>query len=106
MLKRVSCFVAVSALLSGPAFACDWPTESVDDIPRGATATQQEMDAARKRVAAYVKALEDYAACMDGRPGGSRDRDRAIEEAQRVAERMNREIRQFNRSMQLRQAST
>jgi len=106
MLKRVSCLVAVSAALSGPAFACDYPDSSVGEIPRGATATQQEMDAARKRVAAYVKALEDYAACMEGRPGGSRDRDRAIEEAQRVAERMNREIRQFNRSLQLRQAST
>jgi len=106
MLKRVSCLVAVSALLGGPALACDYPEGNIDDIPRGSTATQQEMDAARKRVAAYVKALEEYAACVDARPGGARDRDRAIEEAQRVADRMNREIRQFNRSMQLRQAST
>jgi len=106
MLKRVSCIVAVSAALCAPAFACDYPENDIGEIPRGATATQQEIDAARKRVAAYVKALEEYAACMDGRPGGTRDRDRAIEEAQRVAERMNREIRQFNRSLQLRQAST
>ncbi|HEX6993053.1 MAG TPA: hypothetical protein VF339_02800 [Gammaproteobacteria bacterium] len=106
MLKRLSCLVAVSAVLGGPAFACDYPAGDIGELPRGATATQQEIDAARQRVAAYVRQLEEYAACMDGRPGGSRDRDRAIEEAQRVAERMNREIRQFNRSMQLRQAST
>lgn len=106
MLKRVSCLAALSALLAGPALACDYPEGSIDDIPRGSTATQQEMDNARRVVAAYVSALEQYASCMNSRPGSTRDQERAIQEAERVAERMNREIRQFNRSMQLRQAST
>lgn len=106
MFKRVSCLAAVSALLAGPTLACEYPEGSIDDIPRGATATQQEMDEARARVAALVKALEEYAVCVDARPGGFRERDKAINEAERVAERMNREIRQYNRSAQLRQAST
>jgi hypothetical protein len=111
MMKRVSGTLALSLLLSGPVLACDYPQDSIgDNIPRGATASAQEMETAQRRVASYVKALEAYAACVDGEPAARRqamlrERNRAVEEAEAVADRINKEIRQYNRSLQLRQAS-
>ena len=111
-MKNLSHAIALCLLISGSALACDYPENTVaDDLPRGATASPEEMEAAQQRVKNYVRKLEAYAACVDGEPLSrrqimSRDRDRAISEAQDIADKMNREIRQFNRSLQLRQASS
>jgi hypothetical protein len=110
-MRRMSCTLILSLLLAGPALACEYPEESIgNDIPRGATASAAEMESAQSRVASFVKKLEAFAACVDGesaarRQSMARDRDRAVAEAEEVADRINREIRQFNRSLQLRQAS-
>lgn len=110
-MKRVSGILALTLLAAGPALACDYPQDTVgDEIPRGATASADEMKTAQRRVANYVKALEDYAACVDAEPSARRqamlrDRDRAVQEAENIADRINKEIRQYNRSLQLRQAS-
>ncbi|HEY8519025.1 MAG TPA: hypothetical protein VIN61_03005 [Gammaproteobacteria bacterium] len=110
-MKRTSCTLILCALLGGPALACEYPENTVgDDLPRGATATQAEMEAAQRRVASYVRQLEAFAACVDNEPAGRRQalavqRDKAVAEAQELADRFNRELRAFNRSMQLRQAS-
>lgn len=110
-MKRSIGILALTLLAGGPALACDYPQDTVgEEIPRGATASAEEMATAQRRVASYVKALEDYAACVDAEPSARRqsmlrDRDRAIEEAETVADRINKEIRQYNRSLQLRQAS-
>lgn len=111
MMKRAPGILALSLLLSGPALACDYPEGSIgSEIPRGATASAEEMKRAQQRVAQHVKALEDYAACVDNEPSARRqtmlrDRDRAVDEAEAIADRINKEIRQYNRSIQLRQAS-
>lgn len=111
MMRRLTGTLAMALLLCGPALACDYPAETVgDELPRGATATAQEMESAQKRVTNYVKALEDFATCVDNESGARRqsmlrERNQAIDEAEDVADRFNREIRAYNRSLQLRQAS-
>lgn len=110
-MKRMSGPLVLSLLLAGPALACEYPQDSIgSDIPRGATASAAEMESAQGRVASFVRKLEAFAACVDGETGARRqsmlrDRDRAVAEAEDVAEKINREIRQFNRSLQLRQAA-
>lgn len=110
-MKHLSAPLILALLLTGPALACEYPQDTIGtDIPRGATASAAEMEAAQSRAASFVRKLEAFAACVDSGSGAQRqsllrERDRAVAEAENVAERINREIRQFNRSLQLRQAS-
>lgn len=64
------------------------------------------MMAAQQAVATLVSAIEAYAACVDALSRAEqrdhiRGRDEAVEAAHRIAMRMNREIRNFNRAAQL-----
>jgi len=50
-------------LAAAVALACETPT--MVEVPDGATATTEEMLAAREQVSEYVAAMEEYLACVD-----------------------------------------
>ncbi len=105
-MQRYLTALAAATLLTGQALACEAPDIGSIDIPSGASASEAEMVAAQQAVADMVEAIEAYAACVDGlsrtdQRDHIRDRDEAVDAAHRLATRMNREIRNFNRAVQL-----
>ncbi|MCC5862605.1 MAG: hypothetical protein JJU27_15415 [Gammaproteobacteria bacterium] len=105
-MQRYLTALAAALLISGPALACEAPDIASIDIPSGAAATEAEMVQAQQAVADMVTAIEAYAVCVDGlsridQRDHIRDRDEAVDAAHRLATRMNREIRNFNRAVQL-----
>ncbi len=105
-MQRYLTALAAAMLMSGQALACEVPDIASLDIPSGASATEAEMIQAQQAVADLVSAIEAYAACVDGLARADqrdhiRDRDDAVDAAHRLATRMNREIRNFNRAVQL-----
>ncbi|MCC5869370.1 MAG: hypothetical protein JJU27_12755 [Gammaproteobacteria bacterium] len=105
-MQRYLTALAATLLISGHALACEAPDISSIEIPSGAAASEAEMMQAQQEVASLVTAIEAYAACVDGLSRADqrdhiRDRDEAVDAAHRLATRMNREIRNFNRAVQL-----
>ena len=111
-MQRLFVATAFSVALAVPAMACEAPDHASVDIPSGASASEAQIRAAQQTVASMVQELEAYTACIDAeidsnrmpaaqRRIAMRDHDDAIDTAQRLATRMNREIRNYNRAAQL-----
>ena len=59
---RVSCSIA--AIVFAPAaFACDYPERI--EIPKGSSATKDEMVAGQKGVKKFMAEMEEYIACIE-----------------------------------------
>ncbi|HYL70769.1 MAG TPA: hypothetical protein VEY89_05660 [Candidatus Dormibacteraeota bacterium] len=108
--------IALTAALSGVAYAdCPYPA-APDKLPDGATATMEEMVAGQKAVRAYDKAIQDYVGCIDKeldeaiakagpqlKPQQKADMQKveaqkhnaAIDQDQSIADRFNEQVKVF-----------
>jgi len=89
MMRFVSVAI-LCAMGSTPVFACDRPTAPTS-IPDGATASKEDMLAAKKAVDAFRSGMEEYLACEKN----FANLDAAQNELSKVADRFNLQIRAF-----------
>ncbi len=106
---RTLTILALGLLAGGNALACDYPSERVDRMPNGTTATMDDMLEAQGQVRDYVAAMEAYIECMDEDIDANREvydeerlrvmlqrRDAAVEQVRETAEEFNTQVRLYN----------
>ena len=89
MLRFVSVAI-LCAMGSTPVLACEKP-KAPSSIPDGATASKEDMLAAKKAVDAFRSGMEEYLACEKN----FANLDAAQNELRKVADRFNLQIRAF-----------
>lgn len=85
----------VVGLASDPLWADCVEPPPLTHIPKGATASREQMLAALQAVSAYNAAVTDYLECMDKSGGATALRDVAFDRLNRTAEKFNAELRAF-----------
>lgn len=108
---RIATLLAIGLLAGGQALACEYPTERVDNMPNGTTATMDQMLEAQGKVRDYVAAMESYIECVDNDIDENRSeyseeqvrvmlqrRDAAVEQVRQVAEDFNTQVRLYNQA--------
>jgi len=78
------------AVIASPVFACERPSAPTS-IPNGASASKEEMLAAKKAVDAFKSGMEEYIACEKS---GAK-KDGAAAELVKVADRFNAQVKAF-----------
>jgi hypothetical protein len=89
MMRLVSVAI-LCAMGSTPLFACDRPT-APSSIPDGATASKEDMLAAKKAVDAFKSGMEEYFTCEKS----AAKKDAAGAELLKVADRFNAQVKAF-----------
>jgi hypothetical protein len=89
-MKSLVSMTVVWAALAVPAFACEKPSAPTS-IPDGASASKEEMLAAKKTVDAFKSGMEEYLACEKS---GAK-KDGATAELLKVADRFNAQVKAF-----------
>jgi len=89
MMRLVSLAV-LCAVVGTPVFACERPSAPTS-IPDGATASKEDMLAAKKAVDAFKMSTEEYLACEKS---GAK-KDGAAAELVKVADRFNAQVKAF-----------
>jgi hypothetical protein len=89
MMRFVSVALAC-ALVATPVFACERPSAPTS-IPDGASASKEEMLAAKKAVDAFKSGMEEYLTCEKS----SAKKDGAAAELVKVADRFNAQVKAF-----------
>ena len=89
MMRFVSVAI-LCAMVSTPVLACKKP-KAPSSIPDGATASKEDMLAAKKAVDAFRSGMEEYLACEKN----FANLDAAQNELDIVADRFNLQIRAF-----------
>jgi hypothetical protein len=89
-MKRIVPIAVLWAVAAVPAFGCDRPSAPTS-IPDGASASKEDMLAAKKAVDAFKSGMEEYMACEKV---GSKLVS-AQEELVKVADRFNVQVRAF-----------
>ena len=89
MMRFVSVAI-LSAMVSTPVLACKRP-KAPSSIPDGASASKEDMLAAKKAVDAFRSGMEEYLACEKN----FANLDAAQNELDKVADRFNLQIRAF-----------
>ena len=89
-MKRLVSVVILCAMGSTPVLACERPS-APSSIPDGATASKEDMLAAKKAVDAFKSGMEEYLACE--KSGAKKDAGAA--ELIKVADRFNAQVKAF-----------
>jgi len=89
MMRFVSVAI-LCAMGSTPVLACERPS-APSSIPDGATASKEDMLAAKKAVDAFKSGMEEYLACE--KSGAKKDAGAA--ELIKVADRFNAQVKAF-----------
>ncbi|HEU4778683.1 MAG TPA: hypothetical protein VFS58_02255 [Steroidobacteraceae bacterium] len=89
-MKSILPIAVLWAAAAVPAFGCERPTAPTS-IPDGASASKEEMLAAKKTVDAFKSGMEEYLACEKS---GAK-KDGATAELLRVADRFNAQVKAF-----------
>jgi hypothetical protein len=89
MMRFVSVAI-LCAMVSTPVLACEKPSAPAS-IPDGATASKEDMLAAKKSVDAFKSGMEEYFACEKS----SAKKDAAGAELVKVADRFNAQVKAF-----------
>ena len=89
MMRFVSVAI-LCAMGSTPVLACDKPSAPTS-IPDGATASKEDMLAAKKAVDAFKSGMEEYFVCEKS----SAKKDAAGAELVKVADRFNAQVKAF-----------
>jgi hypothetical protein len=89
MMRFVSSAV-LCAVFATPVLACERPTAPTS-IPDGASASKEEMLAAKRAVDAFKSGMEEYIACEKS---GAK-KDGAAAELVKVADRFNAQVKAF-----------
>ena len=89
-MKRLVSVAILCAMGSTPVLACERPS-APSSIPDGATASKEDMLAAKKAVDAFKTGMEEYLACE--KSGAKKDAGAA--ELIKVADRFNAQVKAF-----------
>jgi len=89
-MNRIVSIAVLYALVATPAFACDKPGAPTS-LPSGASASKEEMLAAKKAVDAFKTGMEEYLVCEKN----TAKQEVAQAELMKVADRFNVEVRAF-----------
>jgi hypothetical protein len=89
-MKVLVSMTVLWAALAVPAFACERPSAPTS-IPDGASASKEDMLAAKKAVDAFKSGMEEYIACEKS---GAK-KDGAAAELVKVADRFNAQVKAF-----------
>jgi hypothetical protein len=89
-MKSFVSMAVLWATLAVPAYACDRPSAPAS-IPDGASASKEEMLAAKKTVDAFKSGMEEYLACEKS----AAKKDGASAELLKVADRFNAQVKAF-----------
>ena len=89
MMRFVSVAI-LCAMGSTPVFSCDRPS-APSSIPDGATASKEEMLAAKKAVDTFKSGIEEYLACEQS----TAKKNAAGDELLKVADRFNAQVKAF-----------
>ncbi|HEU5134305.1 MAG TPA: hypothetical protein VFU13_04095 [Steroidobacteraceae bacterium] len=89
-MNRIVALTVLSALIAAPALACDKPSAPTS-LPSGASASKEDMLAAKKAVDAYKSGVEEYIVCEKN----TAKQASAQAELVKVADRFNVEVRAF-----------
>jgi len=89
-MKRLVSVAILCAMGSTPVLACERPSDP-SSIPDGATASKEDMLAAKKAVDAFKSGMEEYLACE--KSGAKKDAGAA--ELIKVADRFNAQVKAF-----------
>ena len=101
-----SCVVGIAAYSSFAVAACETP--KIPSIPEGKTSTNAQMVAGQDEVKAYMAAMNDYLACVDGEASAKGEdapaeykalmvdrHNTAVTEMERVAATFNEQVKAF-----------
>lgn len=89
-MRTLQICLALMLMLGGFSTAhatCEYPPDV--QLPNGATASKDDMTAARTAVETYMKAMEAYLACLDTETASLADEDRTAEQKTLHAKRHN-----------------
>src|SRR5436190_24244787 len=89
-MKRIVPIAVLWAAAVVPAMGCDRPS-APSSIPDGATASKEDMLAAKKAVDAFKSAMEEYFTCEKS---GAK-KDAAGAELAKIADRFNAQVKAF-----------
>ena len=89
-MKRLVSVAILCAMGSTPVLACERPS-APSSIPDGATASKEDMLAAKKAVDAFKSGMEEYFTCE--KSGAKKDAGAA--ELIKVADRFNAQVKAF-----------
>ena len=89
MMRFVSVAI-LCAMGSTPVIACERPS-APSSIPDGATASKEDMLAAKRAVDAFKSGMEEYLACEKS----SAKKDAGAAELVKVADRFNAQVKAF-----------
>jgi len=89
-MKRIVPIAVLWAAAAVPAFSCERPAAPTS-IPDGASASKEDMLAAKKQVDAFKSGMEEYLACEKS---GAK-KDGATAELLKVADRFNAQVKAF-----------
>ena len=89
MMRFVSVAI-LCAMGSTPVLACERPS-APSSIPDGATASKEDMLAAKKAVDAFKSGMEEYLTCEKS----SAKKDAGAAELVKVADRFNAQVKAF-----------
>lgn len=89
MMRLVSVAI-LCAMGTTPVFACERPS-APSSIPDGATASKEDMLAAKKAVDAFKSGMEEYFTCEKS----AAKKDAAGAELVKVADRFNAQVKAF-----------
>ena len=89
-MKRIVSIAVLWAAAVVPAFGCDRPSAPTS-IPDGASASKEDMLAAKKAVDAFKSGMEEYLACE--KSGAKKDARQ--HELVKVADRFNAQVKAF-----------
>ncbi len=89
-MKRLVSVAILCAMGSTPVLACERPS-APSSIPDGATASKEDMLAAKRAVDAFKTGMEEYLACE--KSGAKKDAGAA--ELIKVADRFNAQVKAF-----------
>ncbi len=89
-MKRFVSVAILCAMGSTAVLACDRPS-APSSIPDGATASKEDMLAAKKAVDAFKSGMEEYLTCEKS----SAKKDAGAAELVKVADRFNAQVKAF-----------
>jgi hypothetical protein len=87
--------VLTMGVVAGSAYAACPEPAAVTDVPKGATATRDDMMAAQRAIKAYDTAVKAYTECLQQSGENPAKGNDAIDKLTKIAQQFNNELRTF-----------
>jgi hypothetical protein len=89
----ISVIVVLQA--SAAATVCKTPEENAPAVPKGETASREEMVAAQAAMKTYNAAVVQYTLCVQKAGGSETELNRIVNQLEKLAVRFNAELRKY-----------